>query len=163
MKLENLRDLFFQTLMDLYSTETQSLQALPQMIAQVNDPRLKEALEIHAKKTQFQRDRLEEICEELDLDPDDKFCIVAEAMIKELKSWMSGDVVPEVMDAGVIALIQKIEHYEIAAYGTARTYAQQLGKTHVQGLLEISLDEEKTHDLELTRIAESTVNLKAES
>jgi ferritin-like metal-binding protein YciE len=163
MKLENLRDLFFQTLMDLYSTETQTMDVFPLIIAKVSDARLKEVLELHVKQTQNQRDRLEEICEKLDLDPDDKFSKAAQGLITEVKDWLIQDAVPEVLDAGIIALVQKLEHYEIAGYGTAKTFASRLEENDVKGLLEITQSEEKEFDLQLTHIAESSVNQKAES
>ena len=163
MKLENLRDLFFQNIMDLYSTETQTLDFFPLIIAKVNDARLKEVLETHVKQTQNQRDRLEEICEKLDLDPDDKFSKAAESLLKDLKEWLMQDATPELLDAGIIALVQKLEHYEIAGYGTAKTFASHLEETDVKGLLELTLNEEKEYDGLLTQIAESSVNQKAET
>jgi ferritin-like metal-binding protein YciE len=162
MKLENLRDLFFETIMDLYSAETQTMDAFPLLIEKVSDPRLKEALQTHLKKTQAQRDRLEEICEKLDIDPDDKYCKATEGLIKEAKELLAEDALPEVLDAGIIAVAQKIEHYEIAGYGTAKVFARHLGESDVQSLLEITLDEEKDSDALLTQIAENSVNRKAD-
>ena len=163
MKLENLRDLFEESIQDLYSAETQIIDALPLMIEKVSNPQLKQALELHLRQTEEQRDRLEEICEKLDIDPDDKFCKATEGLIKEAKELLSEDATPEVLDAGIIGAAQKIEHYEIAGYGTARVFAMHLGETEVQALLEATLEEEKDTDAKLTLIAEGDVNQRAEA
>ena len=163
MKLESLRDLFEESIQDLYSAETQILSAMPKVVAKVTDPRLKQALESHMMETQAQKERLEEICEKLDIDADGKFCRATEGLVKEADELLSEDATPEVLDAGIIASVQKIEHYEIAGYGTAKTFAMHLGETEVQKLLEQSLEEEKQADIKLSVIAEGSVNEKAES
>ncbi|MBC7923673.1 MAG: ferritin-like domain-containing protein [Ferruginibacter sp.] len=162
MKLESLRDLFEESIQDLYSAETQIIDAMPKIVARVTDSRLKQALESHVLETQAQKERLEEICEKLDIDPDGKFCRATEGLVKEANELLSEDAAPAVLDAGIIASVQKIEHYEIAGYGTARVFAMHLGETEVQKLLEESLQEEKQADVKLTVIAEGTVNEKAE-
>ncbi len=162
MKLENLRDLFEESIQDLYSAETQIIEAMPNVAAKVTNRRLKQALESHLKETEAQKERLEEICDKLDIDPEGKFCKATEGLIKEAKELLSEDTTSEVLDAGIIAAMQKIEHYEIASYGTARVFAMHLGESEIQSLLEATLEEEKEADVKLTVIAEASVNEKAE-
>ncbi|MES2731083.1 MAG: DUF892 family protein [Bacteroidota bacterium] len=162
MKLENLRDLFEESIQDLYSAETQIIESLPLLIERATDAKLKQALQMHLEQTEEQRDRLEEICDQLDIDPDDKFCKATEGLIKEAKELLSEDITAEVLDAAIIGAAQKIEHYEIASYGTARVYAMHLGETEIQSLLETTLEEEKEADVKLTKIAEGWVNERAE-
>ncbi len=162
MKLENLRDLFEESIQDLYSAETQIIEALPKMAKRATSAKLKQALEMHLKETEAQKERLEEICEKLDIDPDGKFCKATEGLIKEATELLNEDTSPEVLDAGIIAAAQKVEHYEIASYGTARVFAMHLGESEIQSLLEATLEEEKEADVKLTVIAESSVNEKAE-
>lgn len=163
MKLENLRDLFEECIQDLYSAETQIIEALPTMMEAASDSRLKQAFQLHLEQTENQRQRLEEICQRLEIDPDDKFCKATEGLIKEAKELLSEGAAPEVLDAGLIGAAQKVEHYEIAGYGTARVYAMHLGETEIQALLEETLEEEKETDKILSQIAENRgVNQRAE-
>ncbi len=161
-KLKSLKDLFEHELKDLYSAETQLTAALPLMVEKANDSKLKKALEDHLRVTEKQKERLEEICEMLEVDPKGEKCKAMEGLIKEAKDMLSSDATPEVLDAGMIASAQRVEHYEIAGYGTLVTFAKRLGHDEVADMLEETLKEEKDADAKLTKIAEGSVNKKAE-
>src|SRR4051812_16120531 len=127
MELETLRDLYVEGLKDLYSAENQILKALPQMIRKSTHPQLKKAFRKHEQQTRAQAKRLERICRALDESPRGKKCAGMEGLIKEAKELISERPDPDVLDAGLIAAAQHVEHYEMAGYGTMRTYARQLG------------------------------------
>lgn len=161
-KLNSLKDLFEHELQDLYSAESQLIAALPQMAEKANDSKLKKALEDHLKETEKQKERLEEICDMLDVDPKGEKCKAMEGLIKEAKSILETPANPEVLDAAIIASAQRVEHYEIAGYGTLCTYAKSLGHDEVADILEKTLTEEKNADAKLNKIALGNVNKKAE-
>jgi ferritin-like metal-binding protein YciE len=163
MELETLRDLYVEGLKDLYSAENQILKGLAQMIKKANHPQLKRAFREHERQTRQQVKRLERVCKQLDESPRGKKCEGMEGLIKEAKELISERPDPDVLDAGLIAAAQHIEHYEMAGYGTVRTYARQLGYEEQARLLQQTLDEEQATDLLLTKIAESSVNLDAET
>jgi len=160
MKIETLQELFIDELKDLYSAETQIIKALPKMIKNANSDELREAFEEHLEQTKGHVDRLDQILGELDASPRGKKCKGMEGLLEEAKELMEEDIEPEVLDAGLISEAQRIEHYEIAGYGTVRTYAELLGLDEAAKLLQQTLDEEKETDRKLTSIAES-VNVEA--
>lgn len=161
MELDSLRELFVEQLQDLYSAENQILKALPKMIKTASSPELKAGFQEHLQQTEQQVTRLEQIFEGLDEDADGKKCKGMEGLLKEGEELMGEDADPDVMDAGLISAAQHVEHYEIAGYGTVRTYAELLGNTEAVQLLQQTLDEEKETDVRLTKLA-SRINVKAD-
>jgi ferritin-like metal-binding protein YciE len=161
MELASLQDLFVEELKDLYSAEKQITQALPKMVKAANSPELKAAFEEHLKQTEEHMKRLEQICEKLGEKPSGKFCKGMEGVIKDGAELIKEDAEPSVKDAGLISAAQHVEHYEMAGYGTVRTYALELGNREAAKLLQMTLDEEQATDVKLTKLAESNVNLKA--
>lgn len=163
MKLETLEDLLVSELRDLYSAENQLIKALPKMAKAATSEDLKSAFEEHLEQTREQAARLEKIAKQLDITLRGKKCTAMEGLIEEGKEQMSEDAEPDVMDAALIAAAQKVEHYEMAAYGCARTWARQLGHDQAADLLQTSLDEEGDTDKRLTELAESFVNEAAQA
>jgi ferritin-like metal-binding protein YciE len=161
MELESLKDLFVEELKDLYSAENQILKALPKMVKKATSKELKSGFEQHLKETQGQVERLEKIFQELDQSPKGKKCKGMDGIIVDGKELMEEDAAPEVMDAGLISAAQRVEHYEIAGYGSARTYAELLGHTNFANLLQKTLDEERATDEKLTELARN-INVQAE-
>jgi ferritin-like metal-binding protein YciE len=161
MKLESLRDLYIEQLRDLYSAETQLVKALPKMADAATTPVLKTAFREHLDQTRQHVERLETIFRSLDLKPGGETCEGMEGLIKEGEAMIKSKGEPEAKDAGLIAAAQRVEHYEIAGYGTVRTYAELLGDEQAVRLLERTLQEEEDTDERLTEIAESTVNEEA--
>ena len=161
-KLNSLKDLFEHEIKDLYSAESQLTDALPKMAEKASSPQLRQAFETHLEETKQQRDRLERIGDICGFSVKGEKCQAMEGLIKEGKHMleMKGD--DEVRDAGLIASAQRVEHYEMAGYGTARTYAQRLGLNEVADLLEQTLNEEKRTDAKLNDIAIGSVNQKAQ-
>jgi ferritin-like metal-binding protein YciE len=162
MKLKTLQDLLVDQLKDLYSAENQLVKALPKMAKAASNPDLRAGFEEHLEQTKEQVTRIEEICKSLDVTPKGKKCAAMEGLLEEGKELMNEDAEPGVLDAGLIAAAQKVEHYEIASYGTARTWAEQLGLDDAVELLEQTLEEEKSTDQKLSELATSTVNEEAE-
>jgi ferritin-like metal-binding protein YciE len=162
VKLESLHDLYVMELKDLYSAENQLVKALPRMAKAANSPELRAALEEHLEVTRGQVERLEKIFRKLDAKPKGKGCKAMEALIEEGKELLKSDADPMVLDAGIIAAAQKVEHYEIAGYGCVRTYARMLGYEDAAELLQETLDEEGEADKTLTELAESSINVEAE-
>jgi ferritin-like metal-binding protein YciE len=162
MKLETLNELFIEQLQDLYSAEEQITEALPKMAKAASSPALQRAFEEHLEQSEGHIARLDQCFEKLDADPEGKTCKGMKGLIAEVEDLLDEDAEPEVLDAGLIAGAQRIEHYEIAAYGCARTYAQLLGMTELAQLLQQTLDEEKETDQKLTDLAES-INLEAKA
>jgi len=160
MKIESLQELFIDELKDLYSAENQIIKALPKMIKNSNSDELRSAFEEHLEQTKGHVERLDQVFQELDATGRGKKCKGMEGLLEEGKELMEEDVEPEVLDAGLISAAQRVEHYEIAAYGTVRTYAELLGMDNAVKLLQETLDEEKETDRKLTSIAES-VNVEA--
>jgi ferritin-like metal-binding protein YciE len=161
MEMETLRDLFVHGLKDLYSAENQIIKALPKMIKSATSEELKEAFQTHLEQTKGQVERLDQIFEELDESPCGKKCKGMEGLLEEGKELMSEDADDDVMDAGLIAAAQHVEHYEIAGYGCVRTYAELLGMKKAVKLLQETLDEEKETDELLSGLAEN-INVEAE-
>jgi len=161
MKLESLKDLYREQLKDLYSAETQLLDALPKMAEAASAPDLKRAFSEHLRQTQEHVRRLERVFDELGERPQGHTCEGMKGLIREGEEMMAMKGDPAVLDAGLIAAAQRVEHYEIAGYGTVRTYAELLGHDGHMTLLERTLDEEEQTDELLTRLAESHVNEEA--
>jgi ferritin-like metal-binding protein YciE len=161
MEMNDLQDLLVENLKDLYSAETQILKALPKVAKKVENEQLRDALTEHVKITEQQAKRLEQILGKMGEKPGGKKCHGMEGLLEEAKEMMGEDVEPEVLDAGLIVDCQKVEHYEIAGYGSAVTFARLLGDEESARLLEQTLDEEKTADKMLTQIAESSINVQA--
>src|SRR4051812_20243738 len=153
MKLKSLQDLLVDQLKDLYSAENQLLKALPKMAKAATNPDLKAGFEEHLEQTRGQVERLQQACDELDVSPKGKKCAAMAGLIEEGAELMEEDFPPNLMDAALIAAAQKVEHYEIASYGTVRTWAEQLGEAKIVKLLQETLDEETETDQKLTELA----------
>jgi ferritin-like metal-binding protein YciE len=162
MKLKSLEDLFHHELKDIYSAEKQLLKALPKMAKAADSEELRSAFAQHAEETERQIERLDEIFEQLEVSPGRHKCKAMEGLIEEAKELLEEDAEPQVLDAALICSAQRVEHYEIAAYGCARTFAQQMGLNDVVELLQATLEEEAATDKKLTELAESRVNQQAE-
>ena len=162
MEMESLRELYVEELKDLWSAETQITKALPKMMKAATNPKLKKAFNTHLKQTERQIKRLERIFKELDESPRGKKCVGMEGLIKEGQELIKEKPEPEVLDAGLIAAAQHVEHYEMAGYGCVRTWARQLGEDRQAELLQETLDEEEQTDKLLTDLAESEINIEAE-
>jgi ferritin-like metal-binding protein YciE len=162
MSLESLRDLYVEELRDLYNAENQLVKALPKMAKAASSPDLRAAFEEHLTVTEGQVERLERIFESLGERPTGKKCVGMEGLIEEGKELIKDDAEDSVLDAGLICAAQKVEHYEIAAYGCVRTYARMLGFEDAANLLQETLDEEGEADKKLTELAESVINVEAE-
>src|SRR5205823_3118770 len=147
-------------LRDLYNAENQLVKALPKMAKAATDDQLKSAFEDHLDQTRTHVERLEQIFDKLGTKASGKKCKAMEGLIAEGKEAMDEDATPEVMDASLIAAAQRVEHYEIAGYGTVRAYAELLGENEAANLLQQTLDEEKEADQTLNEIAEQ-INVEA--
>lgn len=161
MKLESLQDLFLEELADLQSAEEQLTKALPKMVATAQNPELKSALSNHLEETKTQLERIESMINRLPRKPKAKICKAMKGLIEEGNELLKTKGDPAVIDAGIIAAAQRVEHYEIAAYGCARTYAEVIGDKAAMQALEASLDEEKNADATLNEIALEIVNVQA--
>lgn len=162
MKLETMKELLLDELQDLYSAETQITKALPKMAKASSASDLKHAFESHLQETEGHVQRLETIFMHLKASPKGKTCEGMKGLLKEGDERVKGGGEPEVLDAGLISAAQRVEHYEIAAYGSARTYAELLGESEIVKLLEKTLEEEKAADQKLTKVA-TKVNVKAKA
>jgi ferritin-like metal-binding protein YciE len=162
MELDSLKELYVDELKDLWSAETQITKALPKMMKAATNPKLKKAFNAHLKQTERQIKRLERIFKELDESPRGKKCIGMEGLIKEGQELIKEKPEPDVLDAGLIAAAQHVEHYEMAGYGCVRTWARQMGEERHAELLQETLDEEEQTDKLLTDLAESEINIDAE-
>jgi ferritin-like metal-binding protein YciE len=161
MKLNSLRDLLVEELRDLYSAENQILKALPKMAKAASSPELQSGFQEHLEQTRGHVERLDRIFEMLDAKSRGKKCKAMEGLLEEGKEIMGEDGEPPVMDAALIGAAQRVEHYEIAGYGCARTYARILGEDEIADLLQQTLDEEAETDRKLTDIAENSINFEA--
>ncbi len=162
LKVESLHQLFVKELRDLYDAENQITEALPEMIESASASELKEALEEHLEVTKEHVERLDRIFGLLQYKASRSTCKGIKGIISEGSELVSGKGDPSIIDAGIIAVAQKVEHYEIAAYGTVRTYAELLGKREIAQLLQETLEEEKDADTVLSSIARS-VNVEAKA
>jgi ferritin-like metal-binding protein YciE len=161
MALDTLHDLFVHELKDLYSAETQITKALPKLVTVANSEELKQAFQDHLELTEGHIQRLEDIFRDLQVTPRGKKCVGMEGLLEEGKDLMKEQAQDWVMDAGLIGAAQRVEHYEIAAYGTARDHAEKLGMYPAAQLLQQTLDEEGAADKKLTEIAAQSVNALA--
>jgi ferritin-like metal-binding protein YciE len=162
MKVENLRALLVDELRDLYSAETQLTKALPKVAKHAHDNRLKQAIEHHLQETEGHVKRLEQVFQTLGESPRGKTCDGMKGLIAEADERMKDSGDAATLDAGLIADAQRVEHYEISAYGSARTFAGLLGEHEVVSLLEQTLHEEKAADSKLHQIAQS-INVEAKA
>lgn len=162
MALRTLEDLFVKELKDLYSAEKQILKALPKMAKAASSEKLREGFEEHREQTEGHVERLEKIFESLGKPSRGVKCAAMEGILEEGKELLEEDADEAVLDAALIAAAQRVEHYEIAAYGTVRTLARMLGDSEAEELLQQTLDEEKQTDEKLTELAESEVNVAAQ-
>jgi ferritin-like metal-binding protein YciE len=163
MKLDTLEQLYINELRDLYSAENQLLKALPKMAKGATSPELKDAFEKHLEQTKGHVERLEQIFEQLDEDPKGKTCHGMKGLIEEGSEILKEDGEESVLDAGIIVAAQKVEHYEIASYGSVRTFANLLNQEEAARLLQSTLDEESETNEILNRLAETIVNPEAVS
>lgn len=161
MELNTLHELYIDELKDLYSAENQILKAMPRMIEAATHTKLKQGFTKHERQTQQHVKRLEKICQSLGEKPTGKKCVGMEGVLKEGSELMNEKPDSEVLDAGLISAAQRVEHYEMAGYGTVRTWARLLGhEDHVE-LLQQTLDEERDTDEALSELAESSINIDA--
>lgn len=163
MAEHKLQDLFLMHLKDMYHGEKQILDALPKMVERASNPDLREALEKHRAETADQIDRLEQIFATLQMQPAGESCDAIEGLIKEGEELVQKFKDPEVLDAGLIAAGQAIEHYEIARYGTLCAWADQMDMPDAAALLEQTLTEEKNADASLNELALASVNERADA
>jgi len=161
MKLNSLEDLFIHELKDLYSAETQLVKALPKMAKAATNEDLKAAFEDHLEETKGHVERLEQVAEACDCALTGHRCKAMEGLIAEGSELISEDAEDSVRDAGLIGAAQRVEHYEIAGYGTTRALAKCLGYDNAVQLLSETLEEEKNADRALTALAESAINAEA--
>lgn len=161
MKLESLRDLLVEQLQDLYDAEHRITKALPKMAKAAATPELKAAFEKHLKETEGQIGRLEQAFEALGEKAKKKTCQAIKGLIAEGEETIEEEAEPEVKDAALIAAAQRVEHYEMAGYGSVSAYAKLLGEKAVLKLLQATFNEEKATDAALSELAESTINLEA--
>jgi ferritin-like metal-binding protein YciE len=161
MKLESLDDLFVHHLQDIYSAEKQITRELPKMANATSSPDLEKAFTKHLKETENQIKRLEKVFRQLDRSPGRKKCKGMEGLLEEGASLIEEEPEESVLDAGLISSAQRVEHYEISAYGTAIAWAQLLGYDEAIGLLEQSLEEESAANEKLNALAEGGINQEA--
>ncbi|MEA2878983.1 MAG: hypothetical protein QOF14_4179 [Hyphomicrobiales bacterium] len=160
--IKSLNDLFMHGLQDLYYAENQIMKALPDMIDKATDAQLKAGFEKHLAETEGQVERLRQVFELLDADPKGEKCPAIDGILKEGKELMSEIEGDDVMDVGLIAAAQAVEHYEITRYGALIAWATELGRTDCVPLFKANLAEEKATDQTLTAMAERRVNPKAQ-
>ncbi|MBA3273033.1 MAG: ferritin-like domain-containing protein [Chthoniobacterales bacterium] len=163
MELESLRDLYVHELKDLYSAEKQIIKALPKMVKAASNRQLSSAFSQHLEQTKRQAKRLEDLLASHKESTRGPKCQGMEGVLKEGDEMISEDADEEVRDAGLIAAAQRVEHYEMAGYGCARTYAECLGDKKGARLLDMTLREEGATDQKLTKLAKSVINLRAKN
>lgn len=161
MALKSMQDLFVHELQDLYSAEQQIIQALPEMAKAASSQDLKNAFQEHLEVTKQQAQRLERIAQQLGVSPQGEECRAMAGLIEEGHTVINEQAEPAVLDAALIGAAQRVEHYEIAGYGTARTFARHLGNQEAVQLLQQTLEEESQTDEKLTKLAEQNINLQA--
>ncbi len=161
-KMQTLDDLYTDMLKDLYSAEKQLVKALPKLAKNAQSADLQKAFQEHLKQTEGHVERIERIFSDLGGSPRGKKCVGMEGLVEEGNELLQEQVDPDVLDAGLIAAAQKMEHYEIASYGTVRTWAERLGYNQAAQLLQQTLDEEGEANKKLTQLAESHINMEAQ-
>ncbi len=157
MKMQSLEDVLTDELKDIYSAENQIIKALPKM-AKASNGALRDAFQEHLEQTRTHAQRIEQICQELNITPKGKKCVGMQGVISEGAEVLDADGSEDAKEAALIGAAQRVEHYEIAAYGTARTHARLLGHDNAANLLEQTLREERQTDDRLTNIAENQIN-----
>jgi ferritin-like metal-binding protein YciE len=161
MPIDDLEGLFIEELKDLHSAEAQIVKALPKMVKAASSPPLKAAFESHLEETVQHVERLNRIFETHGLSPKGKTCKGMAALLEEGQDVIDAEIPPEVKDAALIAAAQRVEHYEMAVYGSLRTFAQILNDTQSAKLLQQTLEEEGKTDRELTQLAQWKINVAA--
>lgn len=161
MKITTLDDVLMDELKDIYSAENQLIKALPKLAKASQSNDLRQAFEKHLEQTRVHAQRIEEICGDLKIKPRGRKCVGMEGLIEEGREVLETHTAPEPLQAALIGAAQRVEHYEIAAYGTARAHARQLGYLKAFDLLSQTLEEEKQTDELLTKLAENRINVKA--
>jgi ferritin-like metal-binding protein YciE len=161
LKLESVEDLFLAELRDLYDAENQLLKALPKLAEAATAPALKLAVSQHLEETKGHVARLDRVFRELDVKPTGETCQAMKGLVKESEEFIQDKGEPSVRDAGLIGAAQRVEHYEMAGYGTARTLAKRLGFQEIASMLQQTLEEEGEADRKLTAVAENEVNVRA--
>ncbi len=161
MKIATMEDLFVEQIEDLYDAEKRLVKALPKMAEAATTPQLRDAITSHLRETEGHVTRLEQVFTQCGKQPKAKTCDAMKGLISEGEDAVSDIDESPLRDAGIIAAANRVEHYEIAAYGSARTFAETLGMTQAAALLDQTLKEEKAADAKLTRLAESVVNREA--
>lgn len=158
MKLDSVQDLFLAELRDLHNAEEQLVEALPKMAEAASSKELKNAFTHHLEETRRHVTRLDGVFKSLQQEPSGETCEAMKGLVKEGEEFIKAKGEPEVIDAGLIGAAQRVEHYEMAGYGTARTLANRLGYNDLARILETTLTEEKAADAKLTTVAEGNVN-----
>ncbi len=160
-EFKSFEDLFEQQLMDLYDAENRLTEALPKMAAAASSAELKQAFESHLRETEQHVKRLEQVFAHVGKQPKRETCAAMKGLVAEGDEMIKATAQADVKDAALIAAAQRVEHYEMSGYGTARTFAQELGHSAAAALLQSTLDEERAADKKLTSIAEARINLRA--
>jgi ferritin-like metal-binding protein YciE len=160
-EFNSLHDLFVEQIGDLYDAEQRLTNALPKMADAASSPQLKQAFQHHLLETEGHVSRLESVFTQMGLEPKRESCAAMKGLIAEGEDMIAAKGDPDVKDAALIAAAQRVEHYEMAGYGTARSFARRLGLTQAVQLLEQTLEEEKAADQKLNQIAESSTNVRA--
>src|ERR1700747_1265069 len=161
LKLDSVHDLLLAELRDLYDAEEQLVEALPKMAEAASSNELKSALTPHLDETGKHVTRLDDVFKSLDEKSSGETCEAMKGLVKEGEEFIHAKGEPDVRDAGLIGAAQRVEHYEMAGYGTARTLAKRLGLNEIAGALQKTLEEERAADEKLTNVSESDVNLTA--
>jgi len=161
MATKTMQNLLIEELRDIYHAEKQLIRALPKLAKAASNDQLKQAFQQHLEETRGQVERLEQVFEKLDTRTRGKHCAAMEGLVEEAKEIMEQGLSPEVLDAALVAAAQKVEHYEIASYGSLVAYAQTCGLNEVADLLSQTLSEEKETDQKLNQLAISEINKRA--
>jgi ferritin-like metal-binding protein YciE len=161
MAIKTMKDLFVHGLKDIFYVEKKLVSELPRIAKKATDPELKRAFEDHAAQTENHLSRLEEVFQQIELQPRSEKCEALDGILDETKELLKDVKDPQVLDAGLLAEAQAVEHYEITRYGTLIAWARQLGLRDAEPLLNETLEEEKEADKLLTEIAEAEINRKA--
>lgn len=159
--MNSFRDLYENELADVYDAEQQLVKALPKMAEAASAPQLKRAFEDHLEQTRAQARRIEQIYQNLGDKPKSRTCKAMKGLIDEGADMINADAQPAIVDAGLIAAAQRVEHYEISAYGTARAFAEVVGDDEGARLLQQTLNEEKQTDQKLNELAKGLINPEA--
>lgn len=157
-ELTTLQELLVHSIKDLYSAETQLVKALPKLAKAATDPSLKEGFETHLEETKVHVERLEQVAELLDATPRGKSCAAMKGLVEEGEETIKEEAEPTIKDLALIAAAQKVEHYEISGYGSARALAEAIGNEEVVALLQATLDEESATDEKLTAAATTLIS-----